>query len=180
MKTVERASGRTGGRKKGFDGKPSQDKRSVKAEPFAILNNRFTRSRKMLPCELVQRLGTHRQPRPQGPRLVGNLPAADEWIGDSGSPRRASWFKFRRDFRDRSVSTKQKTPGLASGRLVKTEFRRLPELAGVKFDDELLVDERINIGAVRDAGNGDFELVLVHGEPVFDRHGLREVGHAVD
>jgi hypothetical protein len=37
----------------------------------------------------------------------------------------------------------KKTPGLASGRFVKTEFRRVPELAGVKFDDELLVDERI-------------------------------------
>lgn len=78
------------------------------------------------------------------------------------------------------LSVKTKPPGLASGRFVKTEFRRLPELAGVKFDDELLVDERVDVGAVRDAGNSDFQLVLVHGEPVLDGHGLREVGHAVD
>ena len=87
---------------------------------------------------------------------------------------------FNRFAGGKGFANPTKTPGLASGRLVKTEFRRLPELAGVKFDDELLVDERIDVGAVRDARNGDFELVLVHGEPVLDRHGLREVGHAVD
>ncbi len=54
------------------------------------------------------------------------------------------------------LSVKTKPPGLESGRFVKTEFRRVPELAGVKLDDELLVNERIDVGAVRDAGNGDF------------------------
>ncbi len=77
------------------------------------------------------------------------------------------------------LSVKTKPPGLASGRFVKTEFRRVPELAGVKLDDELLVDERVDVGAVRDAGDSGFQLVLVHGQPVLDRHGLREVGHAV-
>jgi hypothetical protein len=50
--------------------------------------------------------------------------------------------------------------------------------AGVKLDDELLVDERVDVGALGHAGDGGFELVLVHLRANPRGHCLGEVGHA--
>ena len=60
----------------------------------------------------------------------------------------------------------------------ENQFRRGPKLAGVKFDDELLVHEWINVGALWNAGNHSFQLILVHIEPIDTRGCLSEVGHA--
>ena len=54
------------------------------------------------------------------------------------------------------------------------------ELAIVKLDDELLVNERIDVGTLRDAGNRRFQLVLVRIEPIDTWRCLGEVGHAND
>lgn len=75
---------------------------------------------------------------------------------------------------------KQKRPDLHPGVLRKTNQTKKSNSAGVKFDDELLVDERFDVGTLRHAGNGGFELVLVHAQPIHHRHRLGEIGHAED
>jgi len=75
----------------------------------------------------------------------------------------------------------KKTPGVSSGRFVNgLGDRRSPPLgsAGVELDNELLVDERIDLGALRDAGNSCFHFLTIHIEPVHGRNGLGEIEHA--
>src|SRR5690606_12987434 len=50
--------------------------------------------------------------------------------------------------------------------------------AGVELDDELLVDERIDVGAVRDAGHRAFEAFALQREPILERNRLGQVHHA--
>ena len=51
-------------------------------------------------------------------------------------------------------------------------------LAGVKLDDELLVDLRVDLGTLRDAGHGAFHFLAIHFEPVRIRNCLGEIKHA--
>ena len=74
----------------------------------------------------------------------------------------------------------QKRPDLGPGVLCNENQTEMGMSARVELDDELLVDDRVDVGTFGDAGDGGFEFVLVHAEPIDGVHGLGEVGHAQD
>ena len=54
-----------------------------------------------------------------------------------------------------------------------------PRLAGVEFDDQLLVDERVDFLAGRNADDGSGEFVAVHADPLRSGDGLGEIDSAL-